>query len=94
MIACLAAPLPEASALRALRLGLDGLSPRVHLERTTDRLAALIDLGRGAVADGRRHVATLRGIAAAARLSVALGVAPAPTLARRPPAAPDPMRPW
>ncbi|MCS6882725.1 MAG: hypothetical protein RMK84_15230 [Oscillochloridaceae bacterium] len=82
MIACLAAAPPEATALQTLRLGLDGLSPRVHLEWTADRLAALIDLGRGTVADARRHIAVLRGIAAAARLSVALGVAPAPTLAR------------
>jgi protein ImuB len=81
MIACLIVQLPDAVALRALRLRLDRLSPRVQLEPAPTP-PLLLDLGRGTVADGRRHSAVLRSVAAEVGVAPALGLAATPTLAR------------
>lgn len=79
MIACLISNPPDAAGLHALRLRLDGLSPRVHLVEKTPTLTLLLDLGRGTVADGRRHVTTLQALAQEAAITPALGIAPTPT---------------
>jgi hypothetical protein len=80
MIACLIPDLPDTAALHALRLRLDRLSPRVQFA-PAPQPTLLLDLGRGTVADGQRHVAMLRTLAAEAGVAPALGLAAAPTLA-------------
>lgn len=77
MIGCLRLQPPDDETLRALRLRLDQLSPRV----ASLPEAMLADLGRGTAADGRRHAAALHAAAADLGLAVRVGVAPSPTIA-------------
>lgn len=80
MIGCLRIEAPEDAALRALRLRLDQLSPRVEV-RGLPRPVLLADLGRGRLAEARLHGQALRAAAVANGLAAAVGVAPTATLA-------------
>lgn len=81
MIGCLQLPPLEENTLHALRLRLGYLSPRVQLLRSREQLALLADLGRGTLAEGRRHAAVVRDAAEAVAPGAQIGVAPTPTLA-------------
>lgn len=81
MIGCMRFDPPNEDSLRALRISLEQLSPRVALRPQPPQLALLADLGRGQLAEARRHAAMLQGCAADHQLSATVGVAPTPTLA-------------
>lgn len=93
MIGCVQMEPPAADTLRALRIACEQLSPRVVLRPRPQQLALLADLGRGRLAEARRHAATLEGCAAAHRLAATVGVAPTPTLAALAARAADPAGP-
>jgi len=82
MIGCLIMATPTVAQLRAVRLQLERLSPRVQLDAGGSETVLLLDLGRGTLADARRHSATLSASLATLGLSGRIGLAPAPTLAR------------
>ncbi|GAB4436373.1 MAG: hypothetical protein OHK0015_28110 [Chloroflexi bacterium OHK40] len=81
MIGCVRFDPPDEDSLRALRISLEQLSPRVVLRPDPPQLALLADLGRGQLADARHYAATLQGCAVSHRLNATIAVTPTPTLA-------------
>jgi protein ImuB len=80
VIGCIQLATPDEAALRALRLRLDRLSPRVQLDQGARETILLLDLGRGTLRDARRHAAALSELLSGGG-SARAAIAPTPTLA-------------